>query len=79
MEYPRTMTRGKRASVELDSASIDVEGDRCILEVDEVRVDSFDGRFIIWIFQTPVMITSDENLMWMWLDTHPVQSSIHFL
>jgi hypothetical protein len=25
------------------------------------------------------MITSDENLMEMWLDSHPVQSSIHLL
>jgi hypothetical protein len=59
------VTRGQRTSIELDNAPINVEGDRCVLEVDEVRVETFDIRLIRWIFQTLVMITSNENLVGM--------------
>jgi hypothetical protein len=60
----------QRASVELDNVTINGKRERGFLEVDEIQVETFDGRFIRCIIQTPVMITSDENLMGMWLESH---------
>ena len=74
---PKNHDEGSRASIELDNVPINVEKERCVLEVDNIWVESFDGSLIRCIFQTPVMITSDENFIEMWQDSHPVQSSIH--